>query len=130
MLYSNIFARLLLNIKIKKIFQKKYKLCKKSFFLKMSTLRLISTLRSSLLTTKYSRIVLPFSRMSFQSISSIDLDPSIPVRIQQICLFSSSTILHAQRRDKIDSNVVEEFDDKEEEEEEDNDTDQVIYSFF
>jgi hypothetical protein len=68
--------------------------------------------------------------MSFQSISSIDLDPSIPVRIQQICLFSSSTILHAQRRDKIDSNVVEEFDDKEEEEEEDNDTDQVIYSFF
>jgi hypothetical protein len=44
-------------------------------------------------------------------------------------LFSSSTIVHARRRDKIESNVTEEFDneeEKEEEEEEETDTDQVI----
>jgi len=81
-------------------------------------------LRSSLLTTKYCRIVLPFSRMSFRSISSINLYSYLPVRTKQICLFSSSTIVHARRRDKIESNVTEEFDNEEEEEE--TDTDQVI----
>jgi len=50
----------------------------------------------------------------------------LPVRTQQICLFSSSTIVHARRRDKIESNVTEEFDNQEEEEDEDSDTDQVI----
>ncbi len=88
----------------------------------MSTFRLISILRSSLLNTKCCRIVLPFSR-----ISSINLYSYLPVRTQQICLFSSSTIVHARRRDKIESNVTEEFDNQEEEEEdEDSDTDQVI----
>ncbi len=86
----------------------------------MITLRLISTLRSSLLANKSSRIVLPFSRMPFRS----NLYPYVSVRTQQICLFSSSTILHAGRRDKIDANVTEDLDD-DEEEEEDDDSDQV-----
>jgi hypothetical protein len=54
----------------------------------------------------------------------------LPVKTQQICLFSSSTIVHARRRDKIESNVTEEFNNEEEkeeeEEEEETDTDQVI----
>jgi len=65
--------------------------------------------------------------MVLRSISSINLGSYLPVRTQQICLFSSSTIIHARRRDKIESHVTEEFDNQEEEEEdEDSDTDQVI----
>jgi hypothetical protein len=88
----------------------------------MSNLRLISTIRSLLLTTKCSRILL-----SFRTLASIDLHPCIPMRTQQICLFSSSTILQARRRDQIEAVVAEELDDEEEDEdEEDKDSDQVI----
>jgi hypothetical protein len=81
----------------------------------MTTLRLISTLRSSLLTIKCRRGVLPFSRISFRSI------PDVPT--QQLCLFSSSTIVHARRRDKIDADITEDLEN--EDEDEDIDTDQV-----
>ncbi len=86
----------------------------------MSTLRLISILRSSLLTTKCCRM--------FSQMSSIDFYARVPVRTQQICLFSSTSIVHAQRRDKIDANITEEFDDDEADDE--SGTDQVIQSFF
>jgi hypothetical protein len=91
----------------------------------MSTLRLISTLRSALLITKY-------SRLSFRTLSSIDLYRHVPVRTQQIASFSSSTVYHARRvnQDKIDLNAVEEYDNEEEEDEEDIDTDQVIFICF
>ena len=92
----------------------------------MSTLRLISTLRSVLLTTKYSRI-------SFRTLSSIDLyPPHVPVRTQQMASFSSSIIHHNRRvnQDKIDLNAVEEYDNEEDEDEEDIDTDQVIFICF
>jgi hypothetical protein len=70
--------------------------------------------------------------MLFRTLGSIDLYRSVPIRTQQICLFSSSTVLQARRRDKIDSGVTEEFDNEEEEneEEEDGETDQVILSFI
>lgn len=99
----------------------------------MSSFRLISTLRSSLLTNKFYRRVFPLSGISSRSISSIDVYPCVPVRTQQICWFSSSAIVHARRRDKIDANVVEELDNEEDAEEnadeDDNDSDQVILSF-
>jgi len=64
----------------------------------------------------------------FSQISSIDFYARVPVRTQQICLFSSTSILHAQRRDKIDANITEEFDDNEADDE--SGTDQVIQSFL
>ena len=98
----------------------------------MSSLRLMSTLRSSLLTIRCCRILLPFSQMSFRYVPSIDLYSSMSTRTQQICLFSSSTVFHARRRDETNATVTENFDDEEQEEkEEDNDdteTDQVIQS--
>ncbi|CAF0749311.1 unnamed protein product [Adineta steineri] len=85
----------------------------------MSTLRLISTLRSSLLTMKsYQRLLLPSSQLFFRSTSSHILIPTI----QQTCLFSSSAVCHGRRRDKIDGSLTEEVN-NEEEEEEDNDND-------
>jgi len=54
------------------------------------------------------------------------------IRTQQICLFSSSTILHARRtsKDKIDINATEDYDNEEDnEEEDDSETDQVIFFF-
>jgi hypothetical protein len=83
----------------------------------MSTFRLISMLRSSLLTN---RIVLTFSRMLFRS----NLNSYVPNRTQPICLFSSSRIFHARHRDKIDANITENLN-EEEEEDEDADSDQV-----
>jgi hypothetical protein len=126
MLYSNISGKIFVKYMNKETISDK-----RLISFKMSTFRLILTLRSALLATKHCRIVLPSSRMSFRSISSIDLYSYVPIRTQQICWFSSSTILHARRRDKIDANVTEEFDNEEEEEveEEDSDTDQVILSF-
>ncbi|CAF0839910.1 unnamed protein product [Rotaria sordida] len=91
----------------------------------MSTLRLISTLRSPLLINKCCRILFSFSQLSFQSVLPINMYSNVQERTQQICLFSSSTIVYNRRRDTINSNVTEEFDDEEEtENEENNETDQ------
>ncbi|CAF1239330.1 unnamed protein product [Rotaria sp. Silwood1] len=91
----------------------------------MSTLRLISTLRSSLLRNKYCRILFPYSQLSFRSILPINMFSHVQESSQQICLFSSSTVVYNRRRDQIDSNVTEEFDDEEDNEnEENNETDQ------
>ncbi|CAF2520560.1 unnamed protein product [Rotaria sp. Silwood2] len=93
----------------------------------MSTLRLISTLRSPLLVNKCCRILFPFSQMSFRSVLPINVYSNVEDRIQQIRLFSCSTIVYNRRRDKIDSNVTEEFDNEEENEnenEQNNETDQ------
>ncbi|CAF0715759.1 unnamed protein product [Adineta steineri] len=89
----------------------------------MSTFRLISTLRSSLLTIKsYQRLLLPSSQLLFRSTSSHILKPTI----QQTCLFSSSAVCHGRRRDKIDGSLTEEVNNEEEEEDNDNDDDSGI----
>lgn len=96
----------------------------------MASLRLISTLRLSLLRAKYNQILTPFSSISFRSEKPINLY-SNKEKIQQICPFSYSSIVYSRRQDKIDSNVTEEADDEQDDEdEENNETDQVISRLF
>lgn len=93
----------------------------------MSSLRLLTTLRSSLLSNRFYRIV-----SSLSGISPIDLLYSrSSIKTQQTCWFSSSNIVHARRRDKIDTKAVEELDndddeEKQKEEDDDDDSDQVM----
>lgn len=82
----------------------------------MTTLRSIVALRSLLLSSKSYRI-------SFRAVPSMVSCPSIPVRIEQSRSFSSSVIVHARRRDKIDGTIKGDSNNEEEEEEEANDED-------
>ncbi|CAM4853431.1 unnamed protein product [Rotaria socialis] len=92
----------------------------------MSTFRLISTLRSSLLRLKSSQLLIPTSQMSCQSILPINLYSKVHERTQQICLFSSSHTVCNRRHDNINSNVAEEVDVEEDDDnQEDNETDQT-----
>ncbi|CAF3738392.1 unnamed protein product [Rotaria magnacalcarata] len=91
----------------------------------MSTLRLISTLRLSLLRLKCTQILIPSSQMSCQFILPINLYSKVHERTQQICLFSSSHTVYTRRRDNINSNVAEEVDVVEDDDnQDDNETDQ------
>ncbi|UJR28954.1 hypothetical protein I4U23_010171 [Adineta vaga] len=90
----------------------------------MSTLRFISTLRRSLLTSRYHNMLLSSLRMSIQNLSSIDSYSYNSMVVQQNCLFSSSSIIHAQRRNKGYSNITEEDDEAEDDDKDDDEDDQ------
>lgn len=97
----------------------------------MSSLRIISTLRSSLLISKYCRILLPLAPISSQYVRSTIPHSYNRKGMQQICGFSSSTILYNRRRDRVDSAIAEDLDENDEDEnEEDNQSVQVISSYF
>lgn len=83
----------------------------------MTTLRSIAALRSLLLSSKCYRI-------PFRAVPSMASYTSIPMRIESSRSFSSSTIVHARRRDKSDATIEEDLNNEDEEEEKrDNDED-------
>ena len=90
----------------------------------MSTLRLISILRCSLLVNKQCRMLSSLSRMPLPFLTSYS---NIVERSQRI---SFLTIRYSQRRDEIDltstKELGEEDDDDDDDDEKDNETDRVI----
>ncbi|CAF1228145.1 unnamed protein product [Adineta ricciae] len=91
----------------------------------MSTLRFMLTLRRTLLAARYCQTSLSSSlRVSKQCVSSFDVYLHNLIGIQQKNFFSSSTIVHAQHRNRGHSNVTgiaEEEDEEEKDDDEDED---------
>lgn len=98
----------------------------------MTTLRSITTLRSLLSATKCYRMDFSFRRIPFQITPAMFSCANNSMRTEQICWFSSSTVVHARRRDRTDATATEDLDNEEEEKDDDEDVDseQVRWRFF